>query len=182
MSYPDETMQFARGLTEEVVRLASELLQAGADLAYVQTVYTIAAIEILSDAEALVVLAASGDQDAGAALDETLSQLAALRDRARLERPGTIRRMKAVNAHRPATRSDAPPPRQRRGRGFRTTTPHQQKRGARDEDRTLIFPGVAFSSCTPRASAKPTDQPVSHSSSRRSEQRRRQRPSLARAS
>lgn len=42
--------------------------------------------------------------------------------------------------------------------------------------------GSAFSSCTPRASAKPTDQPLSHNSSRRSEQRRRQRPSLARAS
>jgi hypothetical protein len=86
MSYPDETMRLARGLTEEVVGLASELLQAGADLAYVQTVYTIAAIEILSEAEALGVLAASGDQDAGAALDETLSKLAALRDRARRER------------------------------------------------------------------------------------------------
>jgi hypothetical protein len=52
----------------------------------VQTVYTIAAIEILSDAEALGVLAASGDQDAGTALDESLSKLAALRDRARRER------------------------------------------------------------------------------------------------
>jgi hypothetical protein len=35
------------------VRLARELLQTGADLAYVQTVYTIAAIEILSEAETL---------------------------------------------------------------------------------------------------------------------------------
>jgi hypothetical protein len=86
MSYPDETMRLARDLAEEVVRLARELLQAGADLAYVQPVYTIAAIEILSEAEALGVLAASGDQDAGAALAETLSQLAALRDRARRER------------------------------------------------------------------------------------------------
>ncbi len=86
MSYPDETMRLARDLTEEVVRLARELLQAGADLAYVQIVYTIAAIEILSEAEALGVLTASGHQDAGAALDETLSQLAALRDRARRER------------------------------------------------------------------------------------------------
>jgi hypothetical protein len=68
------------------VRLARELLQTGADLAYVQTVYTIAAIEILSETEALGLLAASGDQDAGVALDETLSQLAALRDRARRER------------------------------------------------------------------------------------------------
>jgi hypothetical protein len=86
MSYPDETIRLARGLTEEVVRLASELLQAGADLAYVQTVHTIPAIEILSEAEALGVLAASGDQDTSAALDETLSKLAALRDRARRER------------------------------------------------------------------------------------------------
>lgn len=86
MSSPDETMRLARDLTEEVVRLARELLHAVADLEYVQTVYTIAAIEILSDAEALGVLAASGDQDAGAALDETVSQLAALSDRARRER------------------------------------------------------------------------------------------------
>jgi hypothetical protein len=62
------------------------LLHAGAELACAQTVYTFAAIEILSEAEALAVLAASGDQDACAALDETLSQLAALRDRARRER------------------------------------------------------------------------------------------------
>jgi hypothetical protein len=86
MSYPDETMRLARDLAEEVVRLARELLQAGADLTYVQTVYTIAAIEILSEAEALGVLAASGDQDASAALDETLSKLVSLRDQARRER------------------------------------------------------------------------------------------------
>jgi hypothetical protein len=86
MSYPDETMRLARDLAEEVVRLARELLQAGGELAYVQTVYTMAAIEILSEAEALGVLAASGDQDAGVALDGILSQLAALGDRARKER------------------------------------------------------------------------------------------------
>jgi len=86
MSYSDETMRLARDLAEEVVRLARELLQADADLAYVQTVYTIAAIEILSEAEALGLLAAGGDQDAGAALDETLSELVSLRDRARRER------------------------------------------------------------------------------------------------
>jgi hypothetical protein len=79
-------VEFARSLTEEVVRLARELLQAGTGLAYVQTVYTMPVIELLSEAEALGVLAASGDQDAGAALDESLSQLAALRDRARRER------------------------------------------------------------------------------------------------
>ncbi|MFI4993616.1 MAG: hypothetical protein ACHQCH_08400 [Solirubrobacterales bacterium] len=86
MSDADENMRLARGLTEEVVRLASELLQAGAELAHVQTHYTTAAIEILSEAEALGVLAASGDQDARAALDETLSKLAELRDRAHQER------------------------------------------------------------------------------------------------
>jgi hypothetical protein len=68
------------------VRLARELLQAGAELAYVQAVYTTAAIEMLGDAEALGVLAASGDQDAREALDEAVFKLAALRDRARRER------------------------------------------------------------------------------------------------
>ena len=86
MSYPDETMRLTRDLTEEVVRLARELLQAGADLAYVQTAYTVVAIELLSEAEALGVLAAGGNQNADAALEETLSQLSALRDRARRER------------------------------------------------------------------------------------------------
>ena len=86
MSYPDETMRLARDLAEEVVRFASELLQAGAELAHVHTDYTIAAVEMLGEAEALGVLAASGDQDAGAALGETVSQLAALRDRACRER------------------------------------------------------------------------------------------------
>jgi hypothetical protein len=69
-----------------VVRLARELLQTGADLAYAQTVYTIVAIELLSEAEVVGLLAASGDQNAGAALDETLSELATLSDRARRER------------------------------------------------------------------------------------------------
>jgi hypothetical protein len=86
MSYPDETMRLARDLAEEVVRLARELLQAGAELGHVQTVYTTAAIEMLGEAEALGVLAASGDQGAGGALDETVSKLADLRDRARQER------------------------------------------------------------------------------------------------
>jgi hypothetical protein len=62
MSYPDETMRLARGLAEEVVRPASELLQADTDLAYVQTCYTIPAIEMLSEAEALGLLATTGDQ------------------------------------------------------------------------------------------------------------------------
>jgi len=39
MSYPDETMRLARGLAEEVVRLARELLQAGTDLPHVRTDY-----------------------------------------------------------------------------------------------------------------------------------------------
>jgi hypothetical protein len=86
MSYPDETMRLARDLAEGVVRLARELLEAGAELAYVQAVYTAAAVEILGEAEALGVLAASGDQDAGDALDEAVSKLAELRDRARRER------------------------------------------------------------------------------------------------
>lgn len=89
MSYPDEHMRLARGLAEEVVRLATEMLQAGADLARVQTHYVIVAIEILSEAEALGVLAASGDQDAHIALDKTLSKLARLRDQARQERDGS---------------------------------------------------------------------------------------------
>lgn len=88
MGYPDEQMRLTRGLVEEVVRLAAETLQAGADLAHVQTHYVIAAIEILSEAEALGVLAASGDQDARTALDESLSKLAGLRDQAHQERDG----------------------------------------------------------------------------------------------
>lgn len=86
MSYPDETMRLARSLAEEIVRLAGELLQAGADLEHVRADYTIAAIETLREAEALGVLAASGDQNASAALDENLSRLAELRDRACQER------------------------------------------------------------------------------------------------
>jgi transcriptional regulator with XRE-family HTH domain len=83
---PTEPMRRARTLTEEVMRLARELLQAGAELAHVQTDYTIAAIEMLGAAEALEALATSGDQDARGALDGTLSKLVGLRDRARRER------------------------------------------------------------------------------------------------
>jgi hypothetical protein len=58
----------------------------GTDLTHAQTAYAIAAIEMLSEVEALGVLAASGDQDARAALDETLSKLVSLRDQAQRER------------------------------------------------------------------------------------------------
>jgi hypothetical protein len=85
-------VEFARSLTEEVVRLARELLQAGTGLAYVQTVYTMPVIELLSEAEALGILAGSGDRDALAALDRVTSRLAELKDEALAERGQSGRR------------------------------------------------------------------------------------------
>jgi len=86
MSNPEEAVRLVRRLAEEVVGLAGELLLADAAVQRVQSRYAIAAIELLSEAETLGILATSGDRDALAALDGITSRLAELRDQARVER------------------------------------------------------------------------------------------------
>jgi hypothetical protein len=68
------------------VGLAGELLLSDADVEHVQSRYTMPAIELLSEAEALGILAGSGDRDALATLDRVTSSLAELRDQARMDR------------------------------------------------------------------------------------------------
>jgi hypothetical protein len=86
MSNLEQTIRLARILTEEVVGIAGELLLADTDIEHVQSHYTIPAIEFLSEAEALAILAGSGDRDALAALHQITSRLAELRDQALEER------------------------------------------------------------------------------------------------
>ena len=76
----------ARSPAEEVVGIAGELLLSDADVDYVQRRYTMPAIELLGEAEALGILAGSGDRDALAALHRVTSRLAELKDEALAER------------------------------------------------------------------------------------------------
>ena len=85
MSAPEEAIQLARGRAETIVGLAAEMLLTGTDLSHVQAHYVIPAIELLSEAEAVGVLAAGGDRDAGEALDRIAHKLSELRDEALLE-------------------------------------------------------------------------------------------------
>jgi hypothetical protein len=64
MSNPEQTMQLARSLAEEVVGMAGEMLLSDADIEHVQRRYTMPAIELLGEAEALGILAGSSDRDA----------------------------------------------------------------------------------------------------------------------
>ena len=86
MSNSEQAIQLARSLAEEVVGLAGGLLLSDADVEYVKSRYTMPAIELLSEAEALGILAGSGDQDALATLGRVTSSLAELRDQARTDR------------------------------------------------------------------------------------------------
>lgn len=86
MSNPEQAMQLARRLAEEVVGVAGELLLSDADVDYVQRRYTMPAIALLSEAEALGILAGSGDRDALAALHRVTSRLAELRGQVHGER------------------------------------------------------------------------------------------------
>jgi hypothetical protein len=80
MSNSEQAIQRARSLAEEIVGLAGELLLSDADIEQVQSRYTMPAIELLGEAEALGILAGSGDRDALAALDRVTSSLAELRE------------------------------------------------------------------------------------------------------
>jgi hypothetical protein len=86
MSTPEQTIQLARSLAEEVVGIAGELLLSDADIQHVQGRYTMPVIELLGEGEALAILAGSGDRDALAALHRVTSRLAELKDEALAER------------------------------------------------------------------------------------------------
>ncbi|HSZ12640.1 MAG TPA: hypothetical protein VK790_01225 [Solirubrobacteraceae bacterium] len=86
MSNPEQMMQLARDLAEEVVGVAGELLLSDADVEHVQRRYTMPVIELLSEAEALGILAGTGDRYALAALHRVTSRLAGLKDEALAER------------------------------------------------------------------------------------------------
>jgi hypothetical protein len=85
MDEVEELVRLARDLAEEVVGLASDLLSAGTDVAYVHGRYVAVAVELLTDAEAHSLLAAGGDPDALVALASVAADLARLRDTARAE-------------------------------------------------------------------------------------------------
>jgi imidazole glycerol phosphate synthase subunit HisF len=86
MSNLEQLIWLARILAEEIVGIAGELLLTGTEIEHVQSDYTMPAIKLLSEAEALAILASSGDRDALAALHQVTSRLAELRDHALEER------------------------------------------------------------------------------------------------
>jgi hypothetical protein len=86
VSNPERTIQLARSLAEEVMGVAGELLLSDTDIEHVRRRYTMPVIELLGEAEALGILAASGDRDALAALHRVTSRLAELKDEALAER------------------------------------------------------------------------------------------------
>jgi hypothetical protein len=88
MDEVDELIGLARDLAKEVVGIASEMLYAGIDLERVQGRYVTLAVEHLAEAEVQGVRAATGDEDALAALTEVAVALADLRDMARAEAGG----------------------------------------------------------------------------------------------
>ncbi len=81
----DELIGLARNLAEKVVGAASDLLSAGAEIERIHRRYVIGAIELLADAEAQAILAASDDEDALPELTRIVNDLARLRDDARAE-------------------------------------------------------------------------------------------------
>ncbi len=85
MDEVDELIGLARGLAEEVMGVASELLLAGTDIEHVQSRFVVVAVELLADAETQGILAAGGDRDALAGLARIANVLAGLRDEARTE-------------------------------------------------------------------------------------------------
>jgi hypothetical protein len=106
----EELVRLARGLAEEVVGVASELLSAGTDIEHVQGRYVAVAVELLADAEARSLLAAGGHPDALAALARVAGELAGLRDKARAEAQ-PVRGALSVSERPRAPRSDEPSPR-----------------------------------------------------------------------
>jgi hypothetical protein len=106
----DELIKLARNLSETVVGAASDLLSAGVDVEHVHDRYVVSAIELLADAEAQGILAASGNQDAFVALARIVGTLTNLRDGA-LAKAKSIRRVTASNKSWRALRSDQPLPR-----------------------------------------------------------------------
>jgi hypothetical protein len=81
----DEFIGLARDLADEVVGVASSLLEAGHDIERVHSRYVIVAVELLADAEAQGVLAAGGERVALEELARIVGVLSDLRHKARAE-------------------------------------------------------------------------------------------------
>lgn len=79
-------LELARRAANDVTALAGELLLLGADANRVHRGYAVAALELLSEAEAQGVLAATGDQGARKAINYVIERLSRLEHRARKER------------------------------------------------------------------------------------------------
>jgi hypothetical protein len=86
MSDAEQTIQLACSLAEEVMGLAGELLLSGAVIEHVRKRYTMPVLELLGEAEALGILASSGDLDALAALHRVTGGLLELKDKALAEK------------------------------------------------------------------------------------------------
>lgn len=81
MTDAHELIGLARDLAENIVGLASELLLSNIDIEQVHGRYVTVALELLADAEAQILLAASYDRGDFAALERLGSELAILHDK-----------------------------------------------------------------------------------------------------
>lgn len=82
---PEHAIRLARGIAEETLNIAGRLILARNEVERISSCYAVPATELLSDAEALLILASRGDREALAALDMTTRRLTELRDQARAE-------------------------------------------------------------------------------------------------
>ncbi len=86
MDETDELIGQARDCVDKVITCAAALLRSGADAGRVHHEYIVATFDLLSEAEAQGLLAASGDQAARRALKDVIVRLARLQSEAQSER------------------------------------------------------------------------------------------------
>lgn len=84
----DELVLTARGLVDQIVRLAGELLSAGHALERVHARYVEAAFELVREMEARALLASAGDADALRSVRRLVDELDRLRTEANAELAG----------------------------------------------------------------------------------------------
>jgi predicted nucleic acid-binding protein len=82
---PEHAIRLARGIAEETLNIAGRLILDRKEPERQSSVYAVPTMELMSEAEALVILASQGDKEALASLDLTIRRLAELRDQARTE-------------------------------------------------------------------------------------------------
>lgn len=85
MGRVEELVEAARDLVDAIIRLASDLLGAGADPERIHRRYVAASFELSEEVEARALLASADDEDALGRLEQLVRELRQLREEARAE-------------------------------------------------------------------------------------------------